>query len=76
MKGSDLAHLAPFEDAYRATQIRADFWRSKLRKGAFGQEGTGSSLLIALRFDREAEEQQIAAGRLAAARRYRGLPPE
>lgn len=68
MKASDIAHLAPFEAALATAKTRADWWKAHFLKVG--------GLDAAFKFDRAAEEEQIALGRLAAARRYRGLPPE
>lgn len=68
MTPADAAHLAPFEQALAHARARADWLLDQWRRLG--------GLQRALAFDRASEEQQIAAGRLAAAQRYRGLPPE
>ena len=68
LKPSEIAHLATFEAAHNAAKTRADWWLNRVL--------TIGGLQAALAFDRAAEEQQRAAGKLAAARRYLGLKPD
>lgn len=68
------AHLATFEQAHAHAKTVADWWFARWSK-ARRKSGKGSPLLASLAFERAAEEQQLAAGREAAARRYVGLDP-
>lgn len=67
MKLTDVRHLATFENSTADAKKRADWCLNHyLARGG---------LIAALMFDRAAEEQQIAAGREVAARRYVGMSP-